>query len=77
VKTAPFYVLLGAQMPSVLVETAYLTNRKDAELLGDGAFRQKLAESIASGIRGYQDSLVRTTRMKRSDARVAEKDEKR
>jgi len=77
VKTAPFYVLLGAQMPSVLVEVAYLTNRKDAELLGDGTFRQKVAESIAVGIRGYQDSLVRTTGAEGSGARVAEKEEPR
>ena len=77
VKTAPFYVLLGAQMPSVLVEVAYLTNRKDAELLSDGAFRQKVAESIAVGVRGYQDSLVRTTRTDESGARVAEKEQPR
>jgi N-acetylmuramoyl-L-alanine amidase len=77
VKTAPFYVLLGAQMPSVLVEVAYLTNRKDAELLGDGAFRQKLAESIAEGVRGYQNTLVRTTSASRSEERIAEKEEPR
>jgi len=77
VKTAPFYVLLGAQMPSVLVEVAYLTNRRDAELLGDGTFRQKVAESIAVGIRGYQDSLVRTTSTEGSGARIAEKEEPR
>jgi N-acetylmuramoyl-L-alanine amidase len=72
VKTAPFYVLLGAQMPSVLVEVAYLTNRKDAALLEDPAFRQKAAESIASGVRRYQDSLVRTTKADASGARLAE-----
>ena len=33
VKKAPFYVLLGAQMPAVLVEVAYLSNRKDEQLL--------------------------------------------
>jgi N-acetylmuramoyl-L-alanine amidase len=77
VKTAPFYVLLGAQMPSVLVEIAYLTNRKDAELLGDGAFRQKVAESIAVGIRGYQSSLARTTSTEGSAGRVAEKEQPR
>jgi N-acetylmuramoyl-L-alanine amidase len=71
VKTAPFYVLLGAQMPAVLVEVAYLTNRRDAELLGDSAFRQKAAESIASGIRSYQDSLVRTTRADAATSQVA------
>ncbi len=77
VKTAPFYVLLGAQMPSVLVELAYLTNRKDAELLGDGAFRQKVAESIADGIRGYQSTLVRTTSADGSEAQIAGKEEPR
>jgi N-acetylmuramoyl-L-alanine amidase len=77
VKTAPFYVLLGAQMPSVLVETAYLTNRRDAELLGDGAFRQKLAESIAGGIRRYQDSLARTASVTGAEERVAGKGQPR
>jgi N-acetylmuramoyl-L-alanine amidase len=77
VKTAPFYVLLGAQMPSVLVEMAYLTNRKDAELLGEGTFRQKVAESIAVGIRGYQDSLVRLTTTEGAGGRVAEKEDPR
>jgi N-acetylmuramoyl-L-alanine amidase len=73
VKTAPFYVLLGARMPSVLVEIAYLTNRNDAKLLADGDFRQKVAESIAVGVRGYQDSLVHTTTTGTSKPRVAEK----
>ena len=77
VKTAPFYVLLGAQMPSVLVEVAYLTNRKDAELLGDEAFRQKVAESIAVGVRGYQNSLAQTTSTEGAGARVAEKEQPR
>jgi len=61
VKKAPFYVLLGAQMPAVLVEVAYLSNRKDQELLADTTYRQKVAESIAKGIRTYHDTLARTT----------------
>ncbi|MGH9335901.1 MAG: N-acetylmuramoyl-L-alanine amidase family protein, partial [Vicinamibacteria bacterium] len=73
VKTAPFYVLLGAQMPAVLVEVAYLTNRKDAALLGDTGYRQKVAESIAVGIKVYQDSLVRTTKADAAGEQVAEK----
>jgi N-acetylmuramoyl-L-alanine amidase len=63
VKTAPFYVLLGAQIPSVLVEVAYLSNRKDEQLLADASYRQKIAESIAEGIRGYHSTLVQTTRV--------------
>jgi N-acetylmuramoyl-L-alanine amidase len=76
VKTAPFYVLLGARMPSVLVEIAYLTNRNDSKLLADGDFRQKVAESIAAGVRGYQDSLVRTTTASGEKRRVAEKEQR-
>ncbi len=61
VKKAPFYVLLGAQMPAVLVEVAYLSNRKDEALLANIAYRQKVAESIAKGIRSYHETLGRTT----------------
>jgi N-acetylmuramoyl-L-alanine amidase len=74
VKTAPFYVLLGAQMPSVLVEVAYLTNRKDAALLADATFRQQAAESIAKGIGVYQESLVKTTKADASGSSVAQKE---
>jgi N-acetylmuramoyl-L-alanine amidase len=61
VKTAPFYVLLGAQVPSVLIEVAYLSNRKDEQLLNDSAYRNQIAKSIAQGIRSYQGTLVRKT----------------
>ena len=63
VKTAPFYVLLGAQVPSVLIEVAYLSNRKDEQLLADASYRQKIAKSIATGIRSYHETLVQTTRV--------------
>jgi N-acetylmuramoyl-L-alanine amidase len=63
VKTAPFYVLLGAQIPSVLIEVAYLSNRKDERLLADASYRQKIAESIATGIQSYHETLVQTTRV--------------
>lgn len=61
VKTAPFYVLLGARVPSVLVEVAYLSNRKDEVLLRDGGYRMKVAHSIAEGIKSYHGTLVRKT----------------
>ena len=61
VKTAPFYVLLGARVPSVLVEVAYLSNRRDEQLLEDAAYRGKIAQSIAQGIRSYHGTLVRKT----------------
>jgi N-acetylmuramoyl-L-alanine amidase len=53
VKQAPFYVLLGARMPSVLVETAFISNRDECRLLTTPAFQEHLADSIARGIRSY------------------------
>jgi N-acetylmuramoyl-L-alanine amidase len=70
VKKAPFYVLLGAQMPAVLVEVAYLSNRKDEALLASVAYRQKIAKSIAKGIRSYHETLGRTTTVTASGARI-------
>lgn len=68
VKTAPFYVLLGAQIPSILVEVAYITNKNDATQLDDAAYRQKLAESIAEGIQNYHHGLAPTTSVRASVA---------
>jgi N-acetylmuramoyl-L-alanine amidase len=48
-----FYVLVHSQMPAVLVETAFLTNPTEGALLADPAYRQKIAEGLAQGLRGY------------------------
>lgn len=53
VKQGPFYVLLGAAMPSVLVETAFISNPKEATRLADDSYRYKVAEGIFDGIREY------------------------
>jgi N-acetylmuramoyl-L-alanine amidase len=50
VKRAGFYVLVGAIMPAVLIETAFLSHRQEADLLGTQAFQQKLAWGIADGV---------------------------
>jgi N-acetylmuramoyl-L-alanine amidase len=50
VKRAGFYVLVGAIMPAVLIETAFLSNRHEAALLGTQAFQQKIAWGIADGV---------------------------
>ncbi len=57
VKQAPFVVLLGASMPSVLVEVSFLTNRQEGRLLRSAAYRQKIADALLDGIRRYQRSL--------------------
>jgi N-acetylmuramoyl-L-alanine amidase len=50
VKRAGFYVLVGAIMPAVLIETAFISNREEADLLGTQAFQQKVAWGIADGV---------------------------
>ncbi len=57
VKQAPFVVLIGAAMPSVLVEISFLTNPQEAGLLRTDAYRQAIAEALADGLVAYQKSL--------------------
>jgi N-acetylmuramoyl-L-alanine amidase len=57
VKQAPFVVLIGADMPSVLVEIAFITNPQEGRLLKSGAFRQRIAQALFDAVRGYQKSL--------------------
>ncbi len=53
VKHGPFYVLKGAKMPSILVETAFITNPQEEKLLASQRYRRQIAEGILDGIRGY------------------------
>jgi N-acetylmuramoyl-L-alanine amidase len=53
VKPALFYVLLGAKMPAILVESSYLTNASDEGRLRDEACLQRIAEGIFLGIRRF------------------------
>jgi len=66
VKQAPFMVLIGAAMPSVLAEISFVTNRQEARLLKTPAYRQRIAESLLAGILRYQQSLkkVQTAALK-------------
>lgn len=57
IKRAPFIVLIGAQMPSVLTEIGFLTNPREEALLKKADYRQKLAESIFRGISRYAQNL--------------------
>lgn len=59
VKSAPFHVLLGAQMPAVLIETGYCTNTAESKNLAKPEYRHALAEGIAEGILAYRDRLLR------------------
>jgi N-acetylmuramoyl-L-alanine amidase len=57
VKKAPFVVLIGANMPSVLAEIGFLSNSREETLLKKPDYRQKLAESLYRGISKYAESL--------------------
>ena len=57
VKQAPFVVLIGAAMPSVLAEISFLTNEQDVKLLKGSAYRQRIADALFDAIRNYQTSL--------------------
>jgi N-acetylmuramoyl-L-alanine amidase len=57
VKQGPFYVLVGATMPSILVETAFLSNTQEEARLNDPAYRDLTAEGILDGVRAYISSL--------------------
>ncbi|MEZ5418715.1 MAG: N-acetylmuramoyl-L-alanine amidase [Vicinamibacterales bacterium] len=59
VKKAPFVVLIGAQMPSVLAEIGFITNRQEVALLKTPAYRQRVAESLRAAVVQYQRSLKR------------------
>ncbi|WP_200763887.1 N-acetylmuramoyl-L-alanine amidase family protein [Nitrosophilus alvini] len=53
VREAPFWVLVGAQMPSVLVEVGYITNPTEAKRLFNPLYQKLLAQGIADGIDSY------------------------
>jgi N-acetylmuramoyl-L-alanine amidase len=62
VKQAPFVVLIGAGMPSVLAEIAFVSHRQEGQLLKTTAYRQQIAEALFDAVTKYQKSLkVRST----------------
>ncbi len=55
VKQAGFYVLWGASMPNVLIETAFMSNSREERLLKKSSFQQKIAEAIFNSIKHFKD----------------------
>jgi N-acetylmuramoyl-L-alanine amidase len=53
VKQAPFYVLLGAQMPSILIETSFISNPREYKRLSDSQYQNNLCDAIAKGVVQY------------------------
>ena len=61
VKQAPFKVLVGATMPAVLVEVAFISNPDEEEALRTPDFQEKIAEAIARSIASYKISYEQRT----------------
>ena len=60
VKKAPFVVLIGANMPSILAEISFVTNEKDARQLQEPDYRERVAESLYKGVAKYAAGLSGT-----------------
>jgi N-acetylmuramoyl-L-alanine amidase len=73
VKRAPFVVLIGASMPSVLVEVAFLTHEREGRLIASPAYRQRIADSLLAGMSAYLTSLKKVSPvvLERSPGRTA------
>jgi N-acetylmuramoyl-L-alanine amidase len=54
VKQAPFRVLVGASMPAVLVEVAFISNSEEEKLLSSDAYQSKIAAAVVRGIARFQ-----------------------
>jgi N-acetylmuramoyl-L-alanine amidase len=57
VKQAPFYVLMGAQMPAILVETSFISNSRECKRLKDPKFQELICDGIIDGIRAYVNEI--------------------
>lgn len=80
VHTAPFYVLIGANMPSILTEVGFISNPEEERWLKSEAFQDKLAESLLEGVKAYLGQLNRnqvTSLGNRPGQRVPAKGRKR
>ncbi|NNF99298.1 MAG: N-acetylmuramoyl-L-alanine amidase [Desulfobacteraceae bacterium] len=53
VKQAPFYVLMGAQMPAILIETSFISNPRECKRLTSASYQDQLCEGIILGIKKY------------------------
>ena len=67
VKQAPFMVLIGATMPSVLTEISFLSNDESAAYLATAEYRNQIADALFSSIVEYQTSLTPIDRLAAND----------
>ena len=58
IKQAPFRVLMGATMPAILIEVAFITSPEEEKRLKDAAFKDKLSAAIFESVRKFHDKYV-------------------
>lgn len=73
IKTALFYVLFGARMPSILLETAFISNAGEEIRLTDAAFQDQVADSVLDGIGRYVQEARAMSPMRQVSPPVPEK----
>ncbi len=61
VKQAPFYVLLGAQMPAILVETAFISNKRECQRLTSAQYQNDICDAIVAGVKRYISGITPET----------------
>ncbi|MBU1055340.1 MAG: N-acetylmuramoyl-L-alanine amidase [Proteobacteria bacterium] len=66
VKQAPFYVLLGAQMPAILIETSFISNKRECQRLSSSKYQDHLCDGIIKGIRSYINEINPTAFLRES-----------
>ncbi len=57
VKQAPFYILLGAEMPCILIEVGFITNRTECQRLNTAGYQEDVADAIVTGIQHYIEEI--------------------
>jgi N-acetylmuramoyl-L-alanine amidase len=62
VKASLFYVLLGARMPAVLVETAFISNRREEQRLASAAYQEEVAAAISRAVTQFAQGATRVAR---------------
>jgi N-acetylmuramoyl-L-alanine amidase len=58
VRQAPFLVLSGTRMPSVLVEIGFISHPREGRMLGRGSYQRRVAEALADGVRDFADKVL-------------------
>jgi len=60
VKQAPFYVLLGARMPAILIETSFISNPTECKRLVSAKFQERFSEAVTAGVKKYIEATQST-----------------